>query len=409
MPKTAYLDYAATTPVDPRVKAAMTRCLGPEGIFANPSSTTHAPGQQASAIVHEARNLVAALIAAAPHEVIWTSGATEAINLAIKGVLRSPAARGRHIVTSCLEHSAVLDTCKALSHEGFDVTLLSPDGNGLITVDSVAQALRDDTALVSLMQVNNEVGTITDIRAIGRLTRNLKIPFHVDAAQGASRLSLDTQTDGVDLVSLSAHKIYGPKGIGALYIRDRLQSSIKPLVHGGDHERGLRAGTLPTHQIVAMGEAARLMLELRDTDLRHISALEQHLLQQLAAIDHVILNGNQDHRAPGLINIAFPCVDSESLLIALRDEVAVSSGSACTSSHIAPSHVLLGLGVPDDHAASSIRISLGRFTTIQEVDLAALRLREAVAALRYMSPAWETYRKHNTDIPLFNNGQVTAA
>jgi len=408
MTQTAYLDYAATTPVDPRVVDKMNQCLGVDGIFANASSATHAAGHEALAVVNEARDLVAALIGVGPHEIIWTSGATEAINLAIKGILRSPTIHGCHVVTSCLEHSAVLDTCRALECGGLDVTVLSPDPHGQITTDIVAPALRDDTALVSLMQVNNEVGTATDIRAIGQLVREHGALFHVDAAQGTARLPLDAPADGIDLLSLSAHKFYGPKGVGALYIRDSLQSDVVPMIHGGAQERGLRAGTLPTHQLAGMGEAARLVLERRAADCKHVAALETRLFRQLAAIDCVVVNGNPDHRVPGLINVAFPCVASEALLIALRDKVALSSGSACTSTQTAPSHVLHGLGVPDDLAMSSVRISVGRFTTAQEIDFATACLHDAVAVLRALSPAWEAHRAQNTTICPFATGFVAA-
>ena len=409
MNKPAYLDNAATTPVDPRVTRAMVQHLGADGTFANPSSTTHAAGQKALAAVERARGHVASLINADPDEVIWTSGATEAINLALKGIVHSPATHSQHIVTSCLEHSAVLDSCRFLAQEGCDVTVLTPGKDGLITPELVESSLRDDTAVVSLMQVNNEVGTITDIGAIGKLTRSRGIAFHVDAAQGASRLPLDTRADRVDLVSLSAHKMYGPKGVGALYVGHRLQPSITPIIHGGDQERGLRAGTLPTHQIVAMGEAARIMRDLRDQDVRNVAALDQRMLEQIAGIQHVFLNGNPDHRVPGLINIGFPCVDSQSLLIALRDEVAMSSGSACTSTRIEPSHVLLGLGLSQDRTACSVRMSLGRFTTIDEVEFAAARIQESVAALREMSSHWSSYRKHRPNVPLSRNGHRIAA
>lgn len=373
----------------------MSQYLGCDGIFANASSATHAAGHQAREAVDEARHLVGDLIGAFPHEIIWTSGATESINIAIKGIMRSPTLRGRHMITSCLEHSAVLDTCKALECEGVDVTFLSPDADGLMTADVIQPALRDDTALVSLMHVNNEVGTVTDIRAIGHLVRERGILFHVDAAQGAARLPLDAQADGIDLISLSAHKFYGPKGAGALYIRDSLQSVIVPLTHGGGQERGIRAGTLPTHQIVGLGEAAGLVRDQRQADNKHLVALEAQLFRGLTDIEHVIVNGSPSHRVPGLINLAFPCVDSAALLLALRDKVALSSGSACTSLQSAPSHVLRGLGVANDRAMSSIRISLGRFTTAQEIDFVATCLRTHVASLRALSPAWEAYQ---TDI-----------
>ena len=366
-----YLDYAATTPVAPTVTDTMIRHLGTDGIFGNPASTTHLPGREAMAAVERARQHVAKLINADPDEIIWTSGATEAINLAIKGIAHARANRGRHIVTSCLEHHAVLDTCSHLVGEGYEVTMLTPDPNGLITTESVRTALRHDTILVSLMHVNNEVGTITDIATIGKLTRRLGITFHVDAAQSTARLPLDVSALHVDLLSLSAHKMYGPKGVGALYVRSSQQTSIAPQMHGGGQEQGLRAGTLPTHQLAAMGEAANLMCDLQDHDVRTVAALDHHLVELLAGIDHMYFNGNQQQRSPGIVNIAFACVDSESLMLALRDEVAISSGSACTSSRVEPSHVLLGLGLPEERADCSVRISFGRFTTHDELEFTA--------------------------------------
>lgn len=404
-----YLDYAATTPVDPAVADVMARHLESDGIFGNPASTTHIPGQEALAAVERAREHVANLINANPGEIIWTSGATEAINLAIKGIARARVDRGRHIVTSCIEHSAVLDTCKHLSREGYDVTLLAPDQEGLISPEKVRSALRDDTVLVSLMQANNEVGTITDIEAIGELVRSLGIAFHVDATQGAARLPIDTRAVHVDLVSLSAHKMYGPKGVGALYVRSSLQTSIVPQMHGGDQERGLRAGTIPTHQVVAMGEAARLTGKLRDRDIQTVTALERQLLCRLAEIEYVFLNGNQEQRVPGILNIAFACVESESLIVALRNEIAISTGSACTSSRMETSHVLMGLGLSEERADCSVRLSLGRFTTSEEIDFVATRLQDTVVALRMMSPDWQGCRSGRSEVLMSRfGGQVLA-
>ena len=399
-----YMDYAATTPVDPGVTDAMVRHLGTDGIFGNPASTTHLPGREALAAVERAREHVAKLINADPGEIIWTSGATEAINLAIKGIAHARANRGRHIITSCLEHHAVLHTCRHLAREGYEVTLLTPDPRGLITTDDVRSALRHDTILVSLMHVNNEVGTITEVAAIGELTRSLGITFHVDAVQSAARLPLDVCAMHVDLVSLSAHKMYGPKGVGALYVRSCEQTSITPQVHGGSQERGLRAGTLPTHQLVAMGEAAHLMCNLREHDVRTVAARENQLFERLADIEHVFINGNQERRTPGIVNIAFACVDSESLMVALRDEVAISSGSACTSSRVEPSHVLLGLGLSEERADCSVRLSFGRFTTDYELEFTATRLRETVAALRMLSPDWGNSRGCNSEALMAHRG-----
>ena len=345
------------------------------------------------AAVERAREHVARFLHADPGEIIWTSGATEAINLAIKGIAHARVDRGRHIVTSCLEHHAVLDTCRHLVAEGYELTLLTPDRNGLITTNDVKSALRNDTILVSLMHVNNEVGTITDIAAIGQLTRSLGIMFHVDAVQSAARLPLNVCALHADLVSLSAHKMYGPKGVGALYVRSSEQSSFTPQMHGGGQELGLRAGTLPTHQLVATGEAANLICDLRDHDVRAVVRLEHQLFELLTDVEHVYYNGNQKHRVPGIVNITFACVDSESLMLALRDEVALSSGSACTSSRVEPSHVLLGLGLSEMRADCSVRLSFGRFTTHEELEVAATSLRKAVAALRALSPDWHEMRR----------------
>ena len=399
MGNTVYLDYAATTPVDPVVVDAMVRYLGPDGVFGNPASRTHSAGREATMAVERARVYVAEFVNATPSEIIWTSGATESINLALKGVAYACVDRGRHIITSSLEHSAVLDTCRHLAREGFEITLLSPDRTGLISPDCVAEALRDDTVLVSLMHVNNEVGSVTDIAAIGALTRERGIAFHVDAVQGAARLPLDAHVVNADFISLSGHKIYGPKGVGALYVRARSRIPIAPQMHGGDQEQGLRAGTLATHQVVGMGEAARLMRKRRESDVRTIAKIEQRMLELLAGIEHMALNGNQMQRVPGILNISFACVDSESLMLALRDDLAVSSGSACTSSHVRSSHVLLGLGLSEEWAGCSVRISPGRFTTIHEIDFAASRLREAVAELRALSSRWASYGGSETATP----------
>ena len=388
MGDTIYLDYAATTPVDPVVVEAMLRYMGPDGVFANASSTTHPPGQEAAKAVEDAREQVAALIQAGSDEVVWTSGATESINLAIKGVATAHAGEGRHIVTTCLEHSAVLDTCRHLAREGYEITLLRPDPEGLVTSRAVKDALRADTILVSVMQVNNETGTITDVKAIGDIVGDRGITFHVDAAQSAARLPVDVTKVNADFMSLSGHKIYGPKGVGALYIRGRSHPGIAPQIHGGDQEMGLRAGTLPTHQIVGMGKAAELLTRRRSADRLRAEELERMLLERLARVPRMRVNGGAP-RASGIVSIRFECVDNESLMLALRDEIAMSTGSACTSARVEPSHVLLGLGLSEDEANTSVRVSLGRFTSEAEVVRAGRLIEEAVTELRSLSVEWE--------------------
>lgn len=388
MNKPVYLDYASTTPVDPRVVKAMTRYLGLDGVFGNPASRSHHFGWEAEKVVETARADVADLINAEPREIIWTSGATESDNLAIKGAARCHASRGRHIVTSALEHKAVLDSCRCLEQEGFEVTYLDPDVDGVITPSLVEGKLRDDTILVSLMHVNNEIGTITDIGSIGRITRKRKIMFHVDAAQSAARLPLDVQRMQMDLVSLSAHKMYGPKGVGALYVRNRPSARLQAQIHGGGHERGLRSGTLATHQVAGMGEAARLVRERLAVDIAHLELLTKRLLNRLNTIEQVFVNGERAHCVPGIANVGFACVESESLMMRLKKEVALSSGSACTSASLEPSYVLRALGVDEEMAYSSLRFSLGRFTTQEEVDYATERIHDSVVELRSLSPLW---------------------
>ena len=389
---TVYLDYAATTPVDPQVVAVMTRYLGLEGIFGNAASRSHCFGREAEVAVEEAREQVAELINADTSEIIWTSGATESINLAIKGIAYGCADRGKHLVTSSMEHKAVLDSCRKLAREGFDITYITPDKGGLVSPELVIQALRGDTVLVSLMHVNNEVGTVTDIGAIGEITRGKGIVFHVDAAQSAARLPLDMRLQQADLVSLSGHKMYGPKGVGALYMRRSRHVRIEPQMHGGDQEQGIRAGTLATHQLVGMGEAARVVRERRDHDIEAVAVLDRCLVDRLADIDHAFANGDQTHRVPGIVNIGFACVENESLMMSLK-EVAISSGSACTSSHVESSHVLRSLGLSEALANCSVRFSLGRFTTQAEVDFVVERVRQAVDMLRKLSPQWRLLRK----------------
>ena len=375
-----YLDYAATTPVAPEAAEAMAACLTADGIFGNPSSITHGYGHAAQEAVETARREVAALIGAAPDEIVWTSGATESVNLALKGLMLSRQARGRRLAVSPLEHKAVLDTARRLSETGFEVATIPLDAAGRITPEAVASALRPDTALVSLMQVNNETGAVTDIPAVSRTVRKAGAMLHVDAAQSAARLPLDVSELGCDMLSLSGHKMYGPKGVGALYVRRGLLPALVPQTHGGGQERGFRPGTLPTHQIAGMGAAARLLRERLDSDSRRIAALDARLLRRLERIDGATVNGGAD-RAPGILNMRFGGVAAESLLLAL-DGVALSAGSACASETVEPSHVLLGLGLSADAALSSVRFSFGRYTTGTEIDLAAGRIAEAVSVLR---------------------------
>jgi len=386
-----YLDYSATTPVDPRVAEKMAECLTTDGNFGNPASRSHAFGWQAEAAVEEAREQVAALLNADPREIVWTSGATEADNLAIKGCAHFNVKKGKHIVTSKIEHKAVLDTCRQLEREGFDVTYLDPDEEGLIHPDAVADAIREDTTLVSLMHVNNEIGTINDIAAIADICRERKVFFHVDAAQSAGKVDIDLQAMKVDLMSLSAHKIYGPKGIGALYVRRKPRVRIEAQMHGGGHERGMRSGTLATHQIVGMGEAFRLAGEEMAEENQRILALRNRLWNGISDMEAVHLNGSLTQRVAGNLNVSFAYVEGESLIMALKD-LAVSSGSACTSASLEPSYVLRALGLDDELAHSSIRFSIGRFTTAEEIDYAIDRVREAVTKLRGLSPLWDMYK-----------------
>ena len=338
--------------------------------------------------MENARSQVAELIAADPAEIVWTSGATESINLAVKGAARGARGRGRHIVTSSMEHKAVLDSCARLAHEGFEVTFVEPDFDGTIAPKSIERALREDTILVSLMHVNNEVGTVTDIVAVGSLVRERDVVFHVDASQSAARLPLDVRGARADLVSLSGHKMYGPKGVGALYVRSSCPFPLEPQMHGGDQEQGLRSGTLATHQVVGMGKAAELACECLDKDAEATAGLDRRLRELLELIPRSFLNGNQRVRVPGILSAGFACIDSEALLMALRDEVAISSGSACTSDRVEPSHVLNALRLSEEAIACSVRFSLGRYTTANEVDLAATRLSETIGDLRQLSPGW---------------------
>lgn len=387
-----YLDYSATTPVDPRVAKLMCDCLTQEGNFGNPASRSHVFGWKAEEAVENARRQVADLVNADPREIVWTSGATESDNLAIKGVAHFYASKGKHIVTSKIEHKAVLDTTRQLEREGFEVTYLEPGEDGIITPTMVEAALRDDTILVSIMHVNNEIGTINDIAAIGELTRARGILFHVDAAQSTGKVAIDLETMKVDLMSFSAHKTYGPKGIGALYVRRKPRVRLEAQMHGGGHERGMRSGTLATHQIVGMGEAFRIAREEMAQDTAHVLALRDRFLKQVEDMEELYINGSMAHRVPHNLNLSFNYVEGESLIMALKD-LAVSSGSACTSASLEPSYVLRALGRNDELAHSSIRFTFGRFTTEEEVDYAAQKVRQAVAKLRELSPLWDMYKE----------------
>lgn len=386
-----YLDYSATTPVDPRVAAKMAECLTLESNFGNPASRSHVFGWKAEEAVENARRQVADLIHCDPREIVWTSGATEADNLAIKGAAHFYSQKGKHIITSKIEHKAVLDSCRQLEREGFEVTYLDPDAKGIISPESVAAAIRPDTILVSIMHVNNEIGVINDIAGIGRVTREKGVIFHVDAAQSVGKIDVDLETLPVDLMSLTAHKIYGPKGIGALFVRRKPRVRIEPQMHGGGHERGMRSGTLPTHQIVGMGEAYRIAREEMHEENARILGLRNRLLEGLKDIEEVYVNGDLEHRVAGNLNVSFNFVEGESLMMALRD-LAVSSGSACTSASLEPSYVLRALGLNDELAHSSLRISIGRFTTEADIDYTIEKIHEAVAKLRELSPLWDMYK-----------------
>ena len=357
-----YMDYSATTPVDPRVADKMCAYLRPDGVFGNPASRSHPFGWDAEAAVDAARRNVADLVNADPKEIVWTSGATESDNLAIKGAAHFYVKKGKHIVTCKTEHKAVLDTCRQLEREGFEVTYLDPEPSGLIDLEKFQAALRDDTILASIMHVNNEIGTIQDIEAIGNITRERKIILHVDAAQSTGKVPIDLQQLNVDLMSFSAHKTYGPKGIGALYVQRKPRVRVEAQMHGGGHERGMRSGTLATHQIVGMGEAFRIAREEMATENERVLALRQRLWEGLNGMEQVFLNGDEERRVAGNLNVSFAFVEGESLIMALKD-LAVSSGSACTSASLEPSYVLRALGREDELAHSSIRFTLGRFST----------------------------------------------
>ena len=386
-----YLDYSATTPVDPRVADAMCGCLTLDGVFGNPASRSHSFGWEAEQLTDKARRDVAELINADPKEIVWTSGATESNNLAIKGAAHFYQKKGKHIVTAKTEHKAVLDTCRQLEREGFEVTYLDVEPNGLLDLDKFRAALRDDTILASVMHVNNEIGVIQDITAIGEICRENKIIFHVDGAQSAGKVPIDLGAMKVDLMSFSAHKIYGPKGMGALYVRRKPRIRLEAQMHGGGHERGMRSGTLATHQIVGMGEAFRLAKEEMAADNARLMKLRNRLWDGIKDMEEVYINGDMEHRIAGNLNVSFNFVEGESLMMALKD-MAVSSGSACTSASLEPSYVLRALGREDELAHSSLRFTIGRFTTEEEIDLVVRTIREQVERLRDLSPLWDMYK-----------------
>ena len=387
-----YLDYSATTPVDPRVAEKMCACLTPDGAFGNPASRSHAYGWEAEKLVDEARANVAALVGADPREIVWTSGATESDNLAIKGAAHFYQKQGKHIVTLKTEHKAVLDSCRQLEREGFEVSYLDVQPDGLLDLEAFEAALRPDTVLASVMHVNNEIGVIQDVAAIGAICRERKVVFHVDAAQSPGKVPIDLAALPIDLMSFSAHKIYGPKGIGALYVQRKPRVRLEAQMHGGGHERGLRSGTLPTHQIVGMGEAFRIAHEEMATENERILKLRNRLFDGLKDMEEVYVNGDLEHRIAGNLNISFNFVEGESLMMALKD-MAVSSGSACTSASLEPSYVLRALGRPDELAHSSLRFTLGRFTTEAEIDQVLSQVRGQVDRLRELSPLWDMYKE----------------
>ena len=386
-----YFDYSATTPVDKRVAEKMMQYMTNDGHFGNPASRSHKFGWQAEEAVDIARNQIAELINADPREIVFTSGATESNNLAIKGAANFYNKKGKHIITCKTEHKAVLDTCRELERQGFEVTYLDPEENGLIDLNKLNDAMRDDTILVSIMQVNNEIGVIQDISEIGEMCRARKIVFHVDAAQSAGKINIDMQLLKVDLMSISAHKMYGPKGIGALYVSRKPRIRLEAQTHGGGHERGMRSGTLATHQIVGMGEACRIAKEEMAQDQAHVTAMRDRLWAGVNSMEQVFINGDADKRYPGNLNVSFNFVEGESLIMALKD-LAVSSGSACTSASLEPSYVLRALGLNDEMAHSSIRFSFGRFTTAEEIDYAIDLIKNAIGHLRDMSPLWEMFK-----------------
>lgn len=388
-----YLDYAATTPVAQEVADKMVQYMTFDGVFGNPASRSHGFGWQAEEAVENARLQIAETVGADSREIVFTSGATESDNLALKGVAHFYHQKGKHIITSKIEHKAILDTCRQLEEEGFDITYLDPEaGTGLITLDMVKNAVREDTILVSLMAVNNELGTTTDIASIGEFLREKGVLFHVDAAQAVGKIKIDLETLKVDLMSFSAHKIYGPKGIGALYVRRKPRVRLKAEQHGGGHERGMRSGTLATHQIVGMGEAFALSAKRFDEDHAHIKALRDKLWNGLQDIEEIYLNGSFESGIPNILNVSFNFIEGESLMMSLKD-LAVSSGSACTSATLEPSYVLRAIGRPDELAHSSIRFSFGRYTTEKDIDAVLAQIKEAVDKLRELSPLWDMFKE----------------
>ena len=385
-----YLDYASTTPADQRVAQKIYEHLTLEGNFGNPASRSHAYGWTAEESVEEARAHVANLVNCDPREIVFTSGATESDNLAIKGVANFYKSKGKHIITSKIEHKAVLDPCRQLEREGFTVTYLDPNEFGIITPKQIEEAIQEDTVLISIMHINNELGTVNDIQAIGSLARSKGLFFHVDAAQSTGKVAIDLRELEIDLMSFSAHKTYGPKGVGALFVSRKPRVRLEAQIHGGGHERGMRSGTLATHQIVGMGEAFRLAKLEMEFDNKRIAMLHQRLLDGIQNIEEIYINGGLEHKVPNILNVSFAYIEGESLMMALKD-IAVSSGSACTSASLEPSYVLRALGRKDELAHSSIRFSIGRFTTEEEVDYTVSILDQAVSRLRELSPLWEMY------------------
>jgi cysteine desulfurase len=387
-----YLDYSSTTPVDPRVAAKMADCLTTDGVFGNPASRSHKFGWVAEEAVDVSRNQIADLVNADPREIVFTSGATESNNLAIKGAANFYGKKGKHLITLKTEHKAVLDTMRQLEREGYEVTYLDPEPNGLIILDKLIAAIRPDTILISIMHVNNEIGVIQDIAAIGEMCRERKILFHVDAAQSTGKVPIDLQTTKVDLMSFSAHKTYGPKGIGALFVRRKPRIRLEAQMHGGGHERGMRSGTMATHQIVGMGEAFRIAKLEMAAESERLMMLRNKLWNGIKDMEAVYLNGDMESRIAGNLNVSFAYVEGESLIMALKD-MAVSSGSACTSASLEPSYVLRALGLNDELAHSSIRFTTGRFTTEAEIDYVIGVIRNAIDKLRDMSPLWDMYKE----------------
>ncbi|MEI4269855.1 MAG: IscS subfamily cysteine desulfurase [Candidatus Dasytiphilus stammeri] len=387
-----YLDYSATTPIDPRVTEKMMSYMTQDGIFGNPASRSHSFGWQAEKAVDNARNTIAELIGADPREIIFTSGATESDNLAIKGIAYFYSYKGKHIITSKIEHKAVLDTCRYLERKGFQVTYLSPTKSGMIEVEQLENAIRSDTILVSIMHVNNEIGVVQDIASIGELCRQYNVIYHVDGTQSVGKLPIDLRIIQVDLLSFSAHKIYGPKGIGVLYVRRKPRIRLEAQIHGGGHQRGMRSGTLPVHQIIGIGEACRIAKEEMIIEMERVRKLRNLLWNGISIIDSVYVNGSLENSIANILNVSFNYVEGESLIMALKD-IAVSSGSACTSASLEPSYVLKALGLNEELAHSSIRFSLGRFTTSEEIQYTIELVRKHISHLREMSPLWEMYQQ----------------